>query len=230
MITLNERLANHTTPWHLAMKATEHNLRVAMPAIVQSFDEATQTVVVQPAIREQILNEQRVPIPTTLPLISYVPIVMMRAGDFVLTLPIQQGDECLLIISDACIDAWWQSGGVQNQIDLRRHDLSDACAIFGIWSQPRLVPNYSTSAAQLRSLDGNTVIEVGSGEVTIKAQAVNVQATGTATVSGQQVNVTGSESVAISGNNQTTIDGVNFKEHTHSGVTSGGGVTGPVVP
>lgn len=222
MITLNERLGNATTPWMLALKLLDRDLRVAMPAIVQSFDEDTQTVVVQPAITEQMLNEQRVPVPTDLPLISFVPIVMLRAGNFVCTMPIQQGDECLLIISDACIDAWWQSGGVQNQIDLRRHDLSDACAIFGIWSQPKLIPNYSTAAAQLRTLDGTTVVEVGDDEVTIKGTTVTVQAT--------QVNVTGSESVTISGNNQTTIDGVNFKEHTHSGVTAGGGVTGPVVP
>jgi aerobic-type carbon monoxide dehydrogenase small subunit (CoxS/CutS family) len=75
---------------------------------------------------------------------------------------------------------------------------------------------------QLRSDDGNTVVEVGTGEVTIKANTI--------TVTGQQVNVTGSTQVVISGNDQTTIDGVNFLEHTHSGVTAGGGVTGPVVP
>jgi Phage protein Gp138 N-terminal domain len=230
MITLNERLANHITPWHLAMKALEHDLRVAMPAIVQSYDEATQTVAVLPAIREQILNKQRIAIPTNIPLLSRVPIIMMRAGNFVMTMPIQAGDECLLVASDACIDGWWQNGGVQNQVELRRHDISDCCAIFGLWSQQRLVPNYSTTAAQLRSLDGTTVVEVGDNEITVQAQTVNVQATGTATVSGQQVNVTGSESVTISGNNQTTIDGVNFLEHTHTGVTAGGGVTGPVVP
>jgi hypothetical protein len=212
------------------MKALEHDLRVAMPAIVQSFDVATQTVAVLPAIREQILNKQRIAIPTPLPLVSRVPIIMLRAGNFILTMPIQAGDECLLVVSDACIDGWWQNGGVQNQIDLRRHDISDACAIFGLSSQQRLVPNYSTSAAQLRSLDGTTVVEVGSGEITIKATTVNVQATGTANVTGQNVNVTGSQSVAIAGNGQTTIEGKNFLTHTHAGVTAGGGVTGPVVP
>lgn len=221
MITLNERLANATTPWMLALKVLDHDLRVAMPAIVQSFDEDTQTVVVLPAIREQMLNKQRVPVPTALPPISYVPIVLPRGGEYVLTVPIQPGDEGLLVIADSCIDAWYQSGGVQNQIDLRRHDLTDAFFIVGCWSQPRKLSNYSTSTAQLRSLDGNTVIELGSGEITIKASTVTVQ--------GTQVNVTGSEKVTISGNNQTTIDGVNFKEHTHSGVTAGGGVTGPVV-
>lgn len=232
-LTLDERLANSTSQWSKALKLHSHGTRVAMPAIVQSFDEATQTVVVQPAIREQVMktvNGQKTAVATTLPVISFVPIVIPRAGNFVLTMPIQAGDECLLVISDACLDAWWQSGDVQNQMELRRHNMTDACAIFGIWSQPNLIPNYSTTAAQLRTVDGTAVVEVGASEITVKAVTVNVQATGTATVSGQQVNVTGSESVTISGNSQTTIDGVNFLEHTHTGVTSGGGVTGPVVP
>lgn len=222
MLSLIERLANATSPFHAALKEHGASLRVAIPGIVQSFDEDAQTVTVQPAINEAMLDENNVPISETLPLLSHVPIVMPRAGGFELTLPVQAGDECLVVFSDMCIDGWWQSGGTQNQIELRRHDLSDAIAILGPWSQQRLISGYSTSAAQLRSDDGQTVIEVGSGEVKITANTV--------TVTGQQINVTGSESVSISGNNQTTIDGVNFKEHTHSGVTAGGGVTGPVVP
>lgn len=223
MITLSERLARPTDQWAAALKVFGHELRVAMPGIIQSFDPVKQTVVVQPAITEQMLDPiTGAPKPVTLPLISDVPIIIPRAGGFTLTVPVTAGDECLLIFADACIDAWWQSGGTQNQIDKRRHDLSDAFAILGPWNQQRLLPNYSTTAAQLRSDDGNTLIEVGSGEVTIKAANVTVQA--------QQVSVTGSEKVTIAGNNQTTIDGVDFLNHTHSGVTAGGGVTGPVVP
>lgn len=221
MITLSERLARPTDQWATALKVFGHELRVAMPGIIQSFDPVKQTVVVQPAITEQMLKSD-VPTPTTLSLISDVPIMIPRAGGFSLTVPIKAGDECLLIFADACIDAWWQSGGTQNQIDKRRHDLSDAFAILGPWNQQRLLPNYSTTAAQFRSDDGNTVIEVGNGEVTVIAQTVNVQATGTATVTAEQVNVTGSTGVKINGTDWAT--------HTHSGVTTGGGVTGPVVP
>ncbi|HEY3987935.1 MAG TPA: Gp138 family membrane-puncturing spike protein [Acidobacteriaceae bacterium] len=221
-ITLQERLANPTTPWMLAQKLLSHELRVAMPATVQSFDAETQTVVVQPAIREQMRNKQQVVVPTTLPLISYVPIVIPTAGGYALTLPIQAGDEGLLVVADNCIDAWWQSGGVQNQIDLRRHDLSDAFFIVGCYNQTRKISSYSTSTVQIRTDVGDTVVEVGNGEITIKAATVTVQA--------EQVNVTGSEKVTISGNNQTVIDDVTFLQHTHSGVTAGGGVTGPVVP
>jgi hypothetical protein len=212
-LTLDERLANSTTPWMKALKLLQSELHVAMPAMVQSFDPETQTVVVQPAIREQLLNSQRVPIPTPLPVVSYVPIVMMRAGEFVLTMPVQAGDECLLIIADSCFDAWWQSGGIQNQIDLRRHDISDAFAVLGPWSQPNKVENYSTSAAQLRSLDGQTVIEVGSGEVKITASNVTIQA---------------AQEVTINGTSGVKINGTDWQTHTHNGVQSGGSVTGPV--
>jgi phage baseplate assembly protein gpV len=105
--------------------------------------------------------------------------------------------------------------------ETRSLPLSDAIAVFGLTSIPRALANYSTTAMQLRSDDGTTVIELGASEVTIKADTITVQ--------GHQVNVTGSTNVAISGNNTTTIDGVNFLEHTHSGVTAGSGVTGPVV-
>jgi hypothetical protein len=117
---------------------------------------------------------------------------------------------------------WFQSGGQQSPIDGRRHALSDAIAIFGIRSQPRRIANYSTTSAQLRSDDGNTVIDLAPNNITIKANTVNV--------TGETVNVTGSTRVVIDGNDQTTIDGKNFLLHTHSGVTAGGGGTGPVVP
>jgi hypothetical protein len=59
-----------------------------------------------------------------------------------------------------CIDAWFSNGGVQNQIEKRRHDLSDAICIPGIWSQQRLISNYSTSSMQLRTEDGSNMIDV----------------------------------------------------------------------
>ena len=111
----------------------------------------------------------------------------------------------------------------------RRHSLSDGFALLGPWNQTRVLSNYSTQAVQLRSDDGQTVVEVGAGEITVKAQTVNVQASGTATVQGSTVNVTGSSQVNISGNGHTFVEGRDFLHHTHSGVQSGGSTSGPVV-
>jgi phage baseplate assembly protein gpV len=219
-LSLLERLLPASAPNKASSQQLSAELRVSVPAIVQSFNATAMTVVVQCALLENV-RINGVQQSVDLGLISDVPVAIPRAGGYSLTMPIAAGDECLLIFADGCIDAWFQSGGQQSRIDGRRHALSDAIAIFGLSSTPRALTSYSTTAMQLRSDDGLTVIELGASEITIKANMVTVQ--------GHQINVTGSTNVAISGNNTTTIDGKDFLLHTHSGVTAGGGMTGPVV-
>ena len=220
---LPDNLANDISSTQLAAE-----IRVAIPATIQSFDATKQTVVVKPTIMENVQIDG-VSQSVDIGLIADVPIVMPRAGGFSLALPVKAGDECLLVFADRCIDAWIQSGGQQASIDGRRHSLSDAFAILGPWSSPRDLASYSTTAAQLRSDDGLTVVEVGAGEVTIKAGTITVQSTGNVNVTGTQVTVSGSTNVHITGAGNTTIEGKNFLLHEHTGVTAGGGVTGPVL-
>lgn len=182
MIPLSERNPSSANRAENAARRREIGLRVAMPGIIQSFDPAEQTVTVQLAIREQRVDADGNKTWLDIPQLVDVPVVFPRAGGYVLTMPIASGDECLVIFGDACIDAWWQSGGVQNQIDCRRHDLSDGFAIPGPWSQPQGIPNYSTSTAQFRTVDGSAYVElagsniniVASGAITIKGATVNI--------------------------------------------------------
>ena len=187
----------------IRQRQTMNNIRCHVPGIVQAYDAAQQTVTVQVAIRE-LFNNDGVEEWTEVPLLLDVPIVFPRAGGYVLTLPISQGDEVLVCFGDACIDAWWQNGGVQNQIDIRRHDLSDAFAIPGPWSQPRRVSNYSTNSCQLRNEAGTAYIELSGSTINIVGSAVNISGT-------------------------TTIQGRSWLGHKHSGVQTGGGNTGGVV-
>lgn len=209
MITTDERAPSERREQDLKLRQTVNNVRVAMPGIIQSFDATEQTVTVQCAIREKInmdgnLSWQEIP------LLLDVPIIFPRAGNYILTMPIQAGDECLVVFGDSCMDAWWQSGGVQNQIDCRRHDLSDGYAIVGLYSQPRRITNYSTNTAQLRNLSGSAYVELSGNDVNIVGGNVTISAT----------------SVTIGGS--TTIDGRGFMGHTHTGVQTGGGSTGGV--
>lgn len=179
------------------------DLRVAAPGIIQSVDYEKQTCTVQLAIREQLNyngNLQWVDVP----ILPDVPFFVYSGGGYCLTLPVSPGDDCLVVFGDNCIDAWWQSGGVQNQIDHRRHDLSDGFAIVGFRSQPQAVAGFSSGSAQLRNGDGSAYIEIA----------------------GSAINIVGG-SVTINGG--TTIDGVNFLGHKHNGVQSGGSNTGGVV-
>ena len=171
------------------------NLRVAVPGIIQSFDAIEQTVRVQPAIREMVTGSDYVPVPIELPALLDVPIVLPRAGDYVLTLPVQAGDECLVIFADQCMDAWWQNGGVQNPMERRRHDLSDGFAILGTWSQPRRLAKFSADTMQLLNHKTGTGITVHEAGITVH---------GTVTVSGD---------AAMQG--AVVAGGVDLVGHTH---------------
>lgn len=143
------------------------DLRVAVPGIVQSFDSVAQTVVVQPALRERVIDQLGNVSMVNLPLLLDVPIVMPRSGGFALTMPIATGDECLVVFADMCIDAWWSLGGVQNQAEKRRHDLSDAVAIMGVWSQPNKIGSYNNTDLEMVNIATGTGVIIGNAIVNI---------------------------------------------------------------
>jgi hypothetical protein len=215
---------NYAQPsqWKEIVRQAISDLRVAAPAIIEEFDVGRQVATVQIAITEVVRNPVTGPVNTTLPLIYNVPVVLPRAGGFSLTLPLKKGDECLLIFSDNCFDLWWTRGGVQDQFERRRHDLTDCFCVPGPWSQPRVISDYSPDSAELRSDDGSVVVEVRADEIKMKSPKVTIVSTG-------DVNITGNHVTIASTANDTKVDGKTFLLHEHSGVTSGGGNSGPVV-
>jgi hypothetical protein len=191
MLSIQERLGLHTESIAGAAWQWACMLRCAVPGIVVSFDPVKQTCIVQPAIQEMVLlpppptqqvtnpgSTQNIPTSVTIEPIQDVPIMMMRVPGWSMTFPITKGTECLLIFSDMCIDGWWQNGGINPQYDRRRHDLSDAFAWFGPWSQPNVLPNYSTSSVQIRSDDQTVLIDLASGAITVTASSVEIKAHG----------------------------------------------------
>lgn len=151
MKTLSQTIGEENTQRRLFADALKSNLRVAMPGIITAFDAASCTATVQPAIREVLADENGNAVHITLPELLDVPVVMPHAGSYSITLPVTAGDECLVIFADMCIDAWWQSGDVQNQMEQRRHDLSDAFAILGPWSQQKKPAAYATDKMTISS-------------------------------------------------------------------------------
>jgi hypothetical protein len=205
---IKERFDSPEEEQRLAGENVAANLRVAIPGIVTKFDKATQTVSVQPAISENVRIGQGEAKPTNLPLLTDVPIAFPRAGGYCLTFPAKKGDECLLVFSDMCIDGWWQSGGIQNQMETRRHDLSDAIAILGITSVPQAVSGYSGDSVMLRNEEKSSFVEIdGEGNINITSPSVNITA--------PTVNISG----------DLTIGDIAFTTHKHGGVTIGSGET-----
>lgn len=195
-------------------------LHTCLPGIIDSYNPATQTASVQPAIK-RIFTEQG---PVALPVCVDVPVAFPGGGDFFLTFPVQQGDECILFFSERCIDYWFAFGGVQLPAEYRLHDLSDAFAQVGVNSQAKKLSAVQTDGAELRTRDRSTYIRLTAGTIYIKGNVVhegnttqtgNLGITGNATASG-----------TLTGTTDVVGGGKSLKTHTHSGVTPGGGSTG----
>ncbi|EOX2608393.1 Gp138 family membrane-puncturing spike protein [Yersinia enterocolitica] len=218
-------------------------LRVSMPGIVQSFDADSVTCDIQIGIKGESGGES-----TNLSVLTSVPVVFPRGGGVTMTFPIKAGDECLLVFGDRCIDFWHQSGDIQETVDERQHDLSDAFAIIGPQSQAKKISGISTSAAQFRSDDGSTYFEInpttkkikivapgGLDVVTPKAEfSAEVLVNGLFTflgglvgsaAAGISAKITGAiEFVGTLTSNGKTIDDT----HTHNEVQPGTGSSGKV--
>jgi hypothetical protein len=207
------------------MNARLAKVWTAIPGIIQSFNAAQQTVVVQPAIRAVTFDMLGQPTNVPLPLLLDCPVQFPAGGGYTLTFPVAPGDECLVVFSARCIDAWWQSGGVQNQAVLRMHNLSDGFALLGFRSVPRALSGVSQHATQLRSDDGATFVEVGAGEITLKAAQINLQGPVTQT-GGAATFDTSVTTPALDGTISITVAGKDVGGHTHTDPQ--GGTVGPM--
>lgn len=137
-------------------QAVNMGLRVAMPGRVLSFDPDSQTVSVQPEIQQLLADGSG----EDLPPLSDVPAYCMRGGAFVVTMPIKEGDRCLVIFGDRSIDEWLESGAHAPPADYRQHDLSDGFALVGYSPRPQAIPDYNPDAAELRNLDGTQYVRL----------------------------------------------------------------------
>jgi hypothetical protein len=187
-------------------------LWTALPCIVQSVNLAQGTCNAQPTIQAYVRQPDGSQTWVTLPILQNVPIVFPCAGDFALTLPIAEGDEVLVIFASRNMRLWWKTGEISIQPQLRKFNLTDGFAIPGPRSIPNVLSNISANTAQLRSKDGSTYIEIAAGGI------VNIVAPGGLNVNG---------SVVASG--EVTGNGITLSTHTHGGVSTGGGETGPPV-
>lgn len=184
-------------------------LHTCMPGKIVSFDTDTQIAEIQPLIRRIFVNSG----PVDLPLCISCPVMFPRAGGFSMTFPVTVGDECMIMFSERALDTWLQSGGVQLPLDTRRHSLSDAIAILGLYSQPNKLESFFTTGIEIKADDGSIYFRLDGTGITIKGNVNidgNITMTGTSTATDH------------------TSDTISGKTHTHPG--DSGGTTGPPNP
>lgn len=145
----------------LVLDGRQSTMWTAMPGIVTAVDLAKMTCSVQPVIQGIVEEENGATQNVNLPLLVDVPIVFPSAGGFTITMPVAANDEVLVVFASRCIDAWWQSGGVNRPMEARMHDLSDGFAIPGPKSQPNVLSSISTTDLQIRNNAGSVYLSIG---------------------------------------------------------------------
>lgn len=85
------------------------------------------------------------------------------------TFPLKQGDECILLFSDREIESWFINGDVNPEGYTRMHDLTDAVAIVGIRSLPKMI---NILADCLNLFYGTSNIALSENLINITAQTV----------------------------------------------------------
>jgi len=149
----------------LARQASE--LHVCLPATVESYDSANQTIDAVPSIGA----DQGV--------ISQVPIVFPSSGGYAMTLPVARGDRVILVFVDASLDEWW-TGRATTPADARSHARADCFALLG--GRPGSAPlaNVDPSRAVFGASDsgsprvaiGSSVVHLGVGHGVSATEAV----------------------------------------------------------
>lgn len=141
---------------------------------IQSFNQAKQTCTATINYPKTIftLNDNG-PVPVYVPTLQIYnvlvdcPVISLGGGKGALTMPIQQGDECLLLFNDRDLDNWFQGGTGAALATGRTHSFSDAIALVGLRSMGNVLTNFDTSRAILRGGAGVVGVNTSNNKVLI---------------------------------------------------------------
>jgi phage baseplate assembly protein gpV len=225
-----------------AMDRLQSKIWTAMPVKIIA-DSDGNICDLQPTIQIKTPQQDGTTKDETISHSGMCPIQFASGGGFTITHPIKKDDEGIAIYAARHIDHWWEKGGTQPTTDLRQHDLSDAMYIPGIRNKPRQLGASngagraagtppSTTSLQIRSDDGSWYIEIGPNNVVnIVCKNMTITATEKVHIDSPLVELTGDltakgEITAGMG----TGDSVTMQNHLHTGVMSGGGLTGKPSP
>lgn len=234
------------------------DLHTNIPGIIRMYDSESQTATIAPAIKRVLSTldgEVEKLTPIGLPALINVPILFQQSATLCLTMPIEQGDECLIFFSERSIDNWYREGGIQEPSNWRMHDLSDAFAVVGPVSSPNKIQSVSATASQLRtkavtggepssyiSIEGGSEtidIITKTSDINIEADGdINIEAVGDVNIDAKNINITASQQVTVNATVQMNITAplvviIGNTQQTGSIVATAGiacGVIGVVTP
>ena len=186
-------------------KKTAYELNCVRIGIVQTFYPEDLTVDVLIANKKTVkLNKDGTQVTADYPLIR-AKVVYCNPFE---TFPISEGDECVMLFSDREIESWFINGGVNPEGYPRMHEKTDAVAIFGIRSLPKMI-SILTDALHLF---------YGASEIILKQAQTDINTT-TLNLNATDININGT----------LTINGQPYLDHTHSNGNLGNPTGGVIV-
>jgi hypothetical protein len=154
-----------TTPetLDLILRNFSRDLHVSLPGVVQSFDPATRSVTVVPALTRSVpQGDDLPPVVETLPAIPDVPVKYESGGGYFFTYPLAAGDEGMIVFADFDLGQWYANGGTGvNPGDQRTHSLASAWFVPGVVSMAKGIAGYSQTALRIGK-SGAVMIEIDS--------------------------------------------------------------------
>ena len=139
--------------------------------IIQSFNREEMTVEVQVANKKTVGTQ-----PNGDGIYRDYPLIYAKVcfcNPFI-TYDIQQGEECLLFFSDNEIESWFINGDINTQNHTRMHAITDAIAICGIRSLPKMITILQNC---INLFYGTSNIEIKEDTININASNININGT-----------------------------------------------------
>ena len=119
---------------------------------IQTFNPTTQTASIEILFKKAIINTSDIGDTGTIldpPLLVECPVVILGNTTANLQLPINVGDECIVLFIDKDIDNWVENGAASIPNTLRKHDFADGIALVGVRNQTKAIQGYDNDAASL---------------------------------------------------------------------------------
>jgi hypothetical protein len=141
------------------------DVRVSVPAEVQAFDSAAQTVDAKPLVKQARTKSDGSRVVVDLPIITRVPVLYNGNGRFRVVFPLAPGDTVLLVFSDRSLDRWFELGGEVDPRDPRHHHLSDAVAIPCVLARSDTYSDVPSAGMKIGLDGGSAQIEFTDAEI-----------------------------------------------------------------
>lgn len=183
-----------------------------LPATVVSYNDQTNRAVIKPLVMLGTTSGAKV----SRAQVSGIPVYRFGGGGFFMRFPIKAGDFGWIKANDRDISLVFQRGGLEDWPNTARmHNFSDAMFFPDTFKQ-WVISGENADKAVWQTMDGETCISLGAGEIKHKVGAVSI----TASASGIAL---------VSPPGTLTHNGINIGDtHTHVGPTTA--PPGPVSP